>query len=68
MTCGEKVYSTETDRHGTYRLFVPEKGKCQMAVRHGQETLTREVISFEDSTRYDLAVERDGGRVLLRRQ
>ena len=68
VRCGEKSYSTTTDRYGAYRLFVPEKGKCQFTLTHRNQTPTREVISFEDSTRYDMTLEQVGGQYVLRRK
>lgn len=66
--CGDKAYSTTTDRYGAYRLFVPDKGKCLLTLSHRNQSPSREVISFEDSTRYDMTLEQEGGRYVLRRK
>jgi hypothetical protein len=68
VRCGEKVYPATTDKYGLYRLFVPDMGKCQFQLTYQNQTPSREVISFEDSTRYDLALEKEGDHYVLRRK
>jgi hypothetical protein len=68
VRCGGKTYSAATDKFGSYRLFVPEKGKCVLQVAYQSQTPSREVVSFDDSVRYDLVLEKQGGQYLLRRQ
>jgi hypothetical protein len=31
--CGEKAYTTTTDKYGFYRLFIPENGTCQFQLQ-----------------------------------
>jgi len=66
--CGEQVHSTSTDKYGSYRVFLPENGTCQLQVLYQNQTPSREVISFDDSTRYDLALEKDGEQYVVRRK
>lgn len=66
--CGDKVYASVTDKYGFYRLFIPEPGTCQFQLLYRNQTPSREVISFEDSTRYDMLVEQDGDKYVLRRK
>ena len=66
--CGEKVYSTATDKYGSYRLFLAENGTCQLQIQYQNQTPSREIVSFEGSTRYDLTLEKDGDRYVLRRK
>jgi hypothetical protein len=66
--CGDKVYAATTDKYGFYRLFIPETGTCQFQLRYRNQEPSREVISFEDSTRYDMLVEQDGDKYVLRRK
>src|SRR5438067_10202570 len=66
--CGDKVYASVTDKYGFYRLFIPETGTCQFQLLYRNQTPSREVISFEDSTRYDMLVEKDGDKYVLRRK
>jgi hypothetical protein len=66
--CADHVYSTVTDKYGSYRLFLPENGTCQLQVKYQNQTPSREIVSFDDSTRYDLTLEKDGDQYLLRRK
>ena len=66
--CGDKVYATATDKYGFYRLFIPETGTCQFQLLYRNQAPSREVISFEDSTRYDMLIEQDGDKYVLRRK
>ncbi|MGH7233625.1 MAG: hypothetical protein ACREJU_20025, partial [Nitrospiraceae bacterium] len=34
VRCGEKTYSASTDKYGSYRLFVPDKGTCALHVNY----------------------------------
>lgn len=68
VRCADHVYSTVTDKYGSYRLFLPESGNCQLQVTYQHQTPSREIVSFDDSTRYDLTLEKDGDRFLLRRK
>jgi len=66
--CGKTVYSTATDKYGSYRLFLPENGTCQLQIQYQNQTPSREIVSFEDSTRYDLTLENDGDHYVVRRK
>jgi len=64
--CAKGSYSGETDKLGSYRLFVPEQGKCTLTVKSGEASPQMTVHSFEDSTRYNLILEKKGGTSSLR--
>ena len=32
VTCGSNTYSAQTDAHGSFELFVPDKGNCTLKV------------------------------------
>lgn len=66
--CGEQVHSTSTDKYGTYRLYLPENGTCQLSVKYQNQAPSREIVSFDDSTRYDLTLEKDGDQYVLGRK
>lgn len=68
VRCGEKTYPATTDKYGSYRLFVPDKGQCALNVIYQNQSPSREIVSFEDSTRYDLVLEKQGGQYALRRK
>jgi len=59
-------YSAETDKLGSYRLFVPEQGKCTLSVFSIDGSPQMTVTSFEDSARYNLVLEKKGGKSSLR--
>ena len=63
-----KTYSTETDNYGSYRLYIPEKGKCTLKLIHKKQTPTLDIFSYEKSTRYDLLLETKDGKLTLRRK
>jgi hypothetical protein len=66
--CGDQIHSTSTDKYGTYRLYLPESGSCQLSVSFQNQTPSREIVSFEDSTRYDLTLEKQGDQYILGRR
>lgn len=66
--CGEKAYTTTTDKYGSYRLFIPESGSCRLQVRFHNQTPSRDIVSFEGSTRYDLTLDKEADQYLLRRK
>ena len=68
VRCGDKAYQVTTDKYGSYRLFIPEKGKCTLTVTYQGQQASREVISFNESTRYDFVLQKDGGEYTLRRK
>jgi len=68
VKCEDKTYQATTDKYGSYRLFVPEKGKCTLAIDYQGQHPSREVISFNESTRYDFALEKESGEYVLRRK
>src|SRR5512135_884607 len=62
VKCSKGSYSVETDNLGSYRLFVPEQGKCTLSVTSGGDSPQMTVHSFEDSTRYNLVLEKKDGK------
>jgi hypothetical protein len=66
VKCAKGGYSAETDKLGSYRLFVPEQGKCTLSVKSGDVSPEMTVHSFEDSTRYNLVLEKKDGKSSLR--
>lgn len=52
-----RVYITKTDKYGSYSVYVPEAGKCRLAVKTNGGAPSIEVYSYEKSARYDLVVE-----------
>ena len=66
VKCAKGSYSAETDKLGSYRLFVPEQGKCTLSVTSGDVSPQMTLHSFEDSTRYNLVLEKKDGKSSLR--
>ncbi len=68
IVAGGKSYAAETDKFGGYRLFVKEKGKCQLKVHYKDQVATTDIFSFDKSTRYDWVLEVKDGKYSLRRK
>jgi hypothetical protein len=60
--------STATDKFGSYKLTVKKEGKCFLTLVYEKHTLTLEVFSYKDATRYDLILEKKDGALSLRRK
>jgi len=68
ITTAQKSYPVTADAHGSYRVFVPEKGKCTLKIYLDKQTPSMEISSYEKSTRYDLSVESKDGHYSLKRK
>ena len=66
VKCAKGSYSADSDKLGSYRVFVPEQGKCTLSVKSGNPAPQMTVHSFEDSTRYNLVLEKKDGKSSLR--
>ena len=66
VKCAKGSYGTETDKLGSYRVFIPEQGKCTLSVKSGDVAPQMPVHSFEDSARYNLVLEKRDGKPALR--
>lgn len=66
VKCAKGSYSAETDKLGSYRLFVPDQGKCILTIKSGDVAPQMTVHSFEDSARYNLVLETKDGKPALR--
>jgi hypothetical protein len=63
-----KVYTAATDKFGSYRVIVTEKGKCTMTVRLNQATASVPLFSYDKATRYDWILQTTDGKLSLRRK
>lgn len=63
-----KVYTGETDKFGSYRIIVKEKGKCTVTVRLNDETATAAAFSYDKATRYDWILQTTSGKLSLQRK
>jgi len=68
VAAGGNTYSAETDKFGSYRIFVKEKGKCELKVHYKDQTPAFSVASFEKSTRYDFVLTQKDGKYTLGRK
>lgn len=66
IKCAKGSYGAVTDNLGSYRLFVPEQGKCALSVKSGDAAPQMTVHSFEDSARYNLVLDKKDGKPALR--
>ena len=62
------VYSTETDKFGSYRVFVKEKGKCTLTLSVRDQSPSVGLFSYDKSTRYDWILETKDAKLSLRRR
>ncbi len=68
VTAQGKTYTGETDKFGTYHVFVKEKGKCSLALLYKDQKPSVEVFSYEKATRYDWTLETADGKLALKRK
>ena len=68
VTCGGNNYAAQTDAYGSFKLFVPDKGKCALKVYYQGQTPSFEISSYEGSVQYDLILEKQGAQYTLRRK
>ena len=68
VTCGANNYAAQTDAYGSFKLFVPDKGKCSLKVNYHGQTPSFEINSYEGSVQYDLILEKSGAQYTLRRK
>jgi hypothetical protein len=66
VKCAKGSYSAETDKLGSYRLFVQEQGKCTLSIQSSDGSPQMTVNSFEDSARFNLVLEKKDGKSSLR--
>lgn len=67
ITLGGKVYPGTSGRDGSYRLFIPDKGRGELKIYIGNQNATIKVFSSDNSVRYDLSLQRQGGKLMLLR-
>jgi hypothetical protein len=68
VTCGNNNYSAQTDAYGSFKLFVPDKGKCTLKVYYQGQTPSFGINSYEGPVQYDLILEKQGTQYTLRRK
>jgi hypothetical protein len=68
ITVAGKVYEGVTDKIGSYRIVVMEKGKGRLTISLSDQSPSSSVVSYDRSTRYDWVVETNDGKLSLRRK
>jgi hypothetical protein len=63
-----KTYTAETDKFGSYRIVVKEKGKCKLTVHISEQSPSVDLFSYDRSTRYDWILGTKDGKLFLRRK
>lgn len=63
-----KADTTATDKFGSYRFIVKDKGKCTLTVHYKTQSPSVQVVSYDKATRYDLILEAKEGAYSLRRK
>ncbi|MGA1794886.1 MAG: hypothetical protein ACMUIL_03405 [bacterium] len=67
---GNKVYTTKTDRFGSYRLTIRQTGRCRFILEnYHNQSPEFEIQSYKNSVEYNFVLERDRqGAYYLRRE
>jgi hypothetical protein len=65
---GDKVHSAQTDKFGSYRMVVREKGKCTLTLHVKNQSPSIELFSYDKSSRYDWILETKEGKLSFRRK
>ena len=68
ITVAGKVYEGVTDKIGSYRIVVKEKGKGKLTIHLSGQSPSSGIVSYDRSTRYDWVVETTDGKLSLRRK
>src|SRR5262249_52611730 len=65
ITC-PNPHPTQTDSSGSYRVFVPEKGRCVFHVDYAGHSGQAEVASYDNPVKYDFDLVLQQGNYELR--
>lgn len=69
VSCAKATpYSTKTDRYGSYRVYVPETGRCKLTVKKGGRSGEYTIRSSKDPVRYNFELVRKGNTYSLKRK
>lgn len=61
-------HAAETDANGSYRVFVPERGRCTILVRFQGQSAQADIASYDNAIKYDFDVIRQGSGYILKRR
>ena len=68
LDCGGTSAQASTDEFGSYSLKLSATGECRLTVDYQGVSGTLTVSVYDRPSRYDLAVSKDGGKLVLTRK
>jgi len=69
VACGDKAYSARpTDKSGSYHIVVGATGKCTLTVTYKGQSAELPIVSYEDQSQVDIALETKDGKLQARRK
>lgn len=68
LDCGETSAQATTDNFGSYSLKIGATGECKLTVEYQGASGSLGVSVYDRPSRYDLAVSKDGGKLVLSRK
>jgi hypothetical protein len=68
VACGANKYNADTDANGSFKLFAKDQGKCTLKVAYQGQEPSFDVNSYEGSVQYDLILEKQDGKYVLKRK
>ncbi len=68
LDCGGASAEAATDEFGSYSLKVAATGECRLTVGYQGASGSLGVSVYERPSRYDLAVSKDGGKLVVSRK
>jgi hypothetical protein len=68
LDCGGSSAQASTDEFGSYSLKIGATGECTLTVDYQGASGSLGVSVYDRPSRYDLAVSKDGGKLVLARK
>lgn len=68
LDCAGTTAQSATDDFGSYSLKVAASGECRLTVDYQGASGSLTVSVYDKPSRYDLAVAKDGGKLVLSRK
>jgi hypothetical protein len=68
LDCSGVSAEAKTDEFGSYSLKVAGTGECKLSLDYKGATAALAVAVYEKPSRYDLAVRKDGDKLVLSRK
>jgi len=68
LDCAGVSGTAQTDEFGSYSLKVAGTGECKLSIDYNGSSASLPVTVYEKPSRYDLAVRKDGDKLVLSRK